>query len=715
MDECIVDGVVLDKDNQLFFDAARIIMETDHNVVYLTGKAGTGKTTFLKYIKSKYSGSSIILAPTGVAAINAGGQTIHSFFKFALTCYIPNDHRLTKGNLRYDKPRIQIIQRISLLIIDEISMVRCDILDAINSVLQLYRGNLSPFGGVKVLLIGDTFQLPPITQPLDWNILSKYYKSFYFFSAKIYEKSNPLYIELEKPYRQSEQEFIDILNNVRVNNLSKDDLFTINSRLKYNKTEFNGKEEPIMLAPKNRIVDEHNKYKFSLLNTEINEFVGVVSGIFPKTMMIADDLIELRIGSQVMILKNKYMEQEFNYYNGAIGVITNINDEERTVEVKLKDKTVNVSYATWENIEYVLKDYSGEKRIEQTIIGKYSQIPLRLAWAITIHKSQGLTFDSVVADLSECFDYGQVYVALSRCRKMNGLFLKSPVTEKSVKTDEKVVEFAKSKTPHTILVKEIEKGKGDNLYKLSRQAFYQNDLEATLNYLNEAVKVRDDRDSKIFKKFLRVNLSLFSYLREVKKKYETSIETVEYYKNECNSAIHSLNELKEDFAIYVNEIELVIQQKDEIIDTLIREEGERIENHVIEKESLQLEIRQSKDLMKENDLLMRKTKQLEDSLNKREIIVSNLKADLKYAKLEASKITCENGIVIEQLSNKNIESKEVFLNEKRYLENKIEQLTNMINSKNDIILEINLQLKNIQKENQELESQKWWEKLLNIK
>lgn len=510
-----IDGIKLDPENKQFFQAAELVRMSSQNIIYLTGKAGTGKTTFLKYVMETYQGGAIVLAPTGVAAVNAHGQTIHSFFQLEMTPYPPGDQRLANSQIYERMPyklnKRELIKNLSLIIIDEVSMVRCDMLDAIDIILRAYRHSKEPFGGIKMLLVGDLFQLPPIAKPQDDSILRNYYKSMYFFDSFVYQRAKTTFIELEKPYRQTEAEFIDILNKVRINQLSNADLATLNKR-----SLSLAPEGSIYLAPLNSIVNSYNNKIYNDIDEDEITFYSEIEGNFPNSMKPVADEISLKVGAQVMIMKNKYNKQTdtFEYYNGSIGEILEIDEESYCVTVRLNDNNneVDVYPATWGNVEFIWDAQTGKSITN--IIGKYSQIPLKLAWAITIHKSQGLTFDNVTADLNNCFDTGQVYVALSRCRKLSGLFLKSPLRRSMITVDPVVVSFSKLKTPETMIVEQIETGKADTLYKDCRIAFENNDTEKMLKCYKDATKIRDDFETPEFRKFIKVKVDLFYHYKE---------------------------------------------------------------------------------------------------------------------------------------------------------------------------------------------------------
>lgn len=522
----IIDNIVLDETNVEFNYASDFVAHTD-KLVYLTGKAGTGKTTFLKYLRETTTKETVILAPTGVAAINAGGQTIHSFFKIKPSVYIPGDIRLrTRANnydvdrstifdhFQYNSDRLEIIRGIELLIIDEVSMVRCDLIDVVDRLLRVFRRKENePFGGVQVILIGDTFQLPPIAKPEEWEILRSHYKCPFFFSSKVIEQYKPVYIELKKIYRQNEKEFIDLLNRVRLNEVSESEFKLLNS--KYNPT-FTPKSDAnyITLATHNNIVDDTNLTELTKLTTEEKIFEANVTGIFPDNIAPTDRTLRLKEGAQIMFIKN---DRSKRYYNGKIAKIIKIKDEDIVVEFSEGEK-ITVEKQSWNNIKYSWNEK--DKKIEEEVIGTFIQFPLKLAWAITVHKSQGLTFEKVIADLGSAFAAGQVYVALSRCTSFSGLVLKSQIGRNAIKTDPQVLSFASNETPSTLIVHELNSGKADFHYKKARESFKNLFYAEAYDNFIKATKYRNDLETDVFKQYF---ISTAERLGSFRQKFSTII------------------------------------------------------------------------------------------------------------------------------------------------------------------------------------------------
>lgn len=406
--------------------------------IFLTGKAGTGKTTFLRTLKKKSSKRSIIVAPTGVAAINAGGMTIHSFFQLPLSPFVPEAN--FKNRFDYSKEKRKIIRTLDLLIIDEISMVRSDVLDAIDSVLRRFREHEKPFGGVQLLMIGDLQQLTPVVTPEDEVILQRYYDTSYFFGSKALRSISYVTIELTHVYRQQDEEFITLLNNIREGQVSETDLKRLNER-------FNPNFEPevgsdyIRLTTHNKMAESYNEVQLHNLPSKACTFTAEADGNFPEYNYPADFKLTLKRGAQVMFIRN---DNNGRYYNGRIGHVTHIDNEKILVLCPGDDKEIEVQQETWENTKYSLNEKT--KQIEAEVQGTFKQYPLRLAWAITIHKSQGLTFEHAIIDAQSSFAAGQVYVALSRCKTLEGLILASPISSSAIINDNQVTNYISHQT-----------------------------------------------------------------------------------------------------------------------------------------------------------------------------------------------------------------------------------------------------------------------------
>jgi PIF1-like helicase/Helix-turn-helix domain/HRDC domain/Helicase len=427
--------------NEVFELAYRFITETSENI-FLTGKAGTGKTTFLKYLKENSTKNMVVAAPTGVAAINAGGVTLHSLFQLPFQPFLPtaaNREELLK-KLKYNKQRLNLLRKMEVLVIDEISMVRADVMDALDCILRSVRRNYdAPYGGIQLLCIGDLHQLPPVAQNHEWEILQNYYASPFFFSSLAIQEQQPVLIELNKIYRQKEQDFVDLLNSVRTNSMTEDDFETLHSR--YNPTFVPFPEDKyITLTSHNRQADLINNSEIQKLLTAPKAYAAEIEDDFPESMYPADVSLVLKVGAQVMFLKNDAIEKKF--FNGKIGVVTKLEDDK--IFVLSDGKEIDVPKETWENKKYTLNKADG--KLLQETVGGFTQFPLRLAWAITIHKSQGLTFDKVMIDAGSAFSSGQVYVALSRCTSLDGIVLLSKIASTAIYSNENVEKGQKELT-----------------------------------------------------------------------------------------------------------------------------------------------------------------------------------------------------------------------------------------------------------------------------
>lgn len=409
--------------------------------LFLTGKAGTGKTTFLRKLKRESPKRMVVIAPTGIAAINAGGVTIHSFFQIPFAPYVPESSFSTNGQatyrFRFGKEKINIIRSMDLLVIDEISMVRADLLDAVDEMLRRYRDRHKPFGGVQLLMIGDLQQLAPVVKDEEWQMLKKYYDAPYFFSSRALKQTEYCTIELKTVYRQSDGAFLDLLNRIRENHCDPQVLEALNRRYL---PDFQPRKEEgyIRLVTHNYQAQRINNYELEQLPGRSYAFRATIDGKFPEYSYPTDELLELKKGAQVMFVKND-SSGEHRYYNGMIGEVTDLSAD--SIEVRAKDSTAAflLQEEEWANAKYVLDEES--KEIVEDIEGTFRQFPLKLAWAITIHKSQGLTFERAIIDASSSFAHGQTYVALSRCKTLEGLVLSAPLSAKAVISDRAVDRF----------------------------------------------------------------------------------------------------------------------------------------------------------------------------------------------------------------------------------------------------------------------------------
>jgi guanylate kinase len=432
------------RQNEQLKIATEFIQFTNKNI-FLTGKAGTGKTTFLHNLRKITPKRMVVVAPTGVAAINAGGVTIHSFFQLSFAPAIPesiqprSSQSQTEGYKRkFSREKINLIKCIDLLVIDEISMVRADVLDSIDEVLRKYRNRSKPFGGVQLLMIGDLHQLSPVIKETEWNILKNYYNSIYFFDSLALKNSNSVSIELKEIFRQSDEHFIALLNKVRDNKIDQETVDEINSRF-ITGFKANDNEGFITLTTHNANAYEMNQIKLKEIKSESHFFSADVFGDFPNYNFPTDQDLELKVGAQVMFIKNDSNPGK-EYYNGKIGKITNIDEDFVYVKCPHDKYEITVGKVEWENVKYSLNENT--KEISEEVVGSFTQIPLKLAWAITIHKSQGLTFEKVIIDANAAFAFGQVYVALSRCRTFEGIVLSTPISISGIKTDSLVIDYS---------------------------------------------------------------------------------------------------------------------------------------------------------------------------------------------------------------------------------------------------------------------------------
>lgn len=419
-------------------ELAKNFVENTHRNLFLTGRAGTGKTTFLRYIKQHSQKRLVVVAPTGVAAINAQGVTIHSFFQLPFGPILPNIPDRNAKNFKFNKRKIDILRSLDLLIIDEISMVRADLLDGIDQILRRFNDKNKPFGGIQLLMIGDVQQLAPVVKQDEWNLISKFYETPFFFSSKAYQEARVVTIELQKIYRQEDKKFIDILEEVRNNKLTDSSLKILNERYQPDfKPQPN--EGYITLSTHNNTADNINNRELNALKEKSFFYKASIKGTFPEYAYPTLVDLELKDGAQVMFIKND-SDAEKRYFNGKIGKIIEIGKDFITVQCPGDVEPIEVNTEKWENYNYTIHPETQE--IEEEVIGSFEQIPLKLAWAITIHKSQGLTFEKAIIDAQLSFAHGQTYVALSRCKTLEGMVLMSKINSNAVINDYRVSVFS---------------------------------------------------------------------------------------------------------------------------------------------------------------------------------------------------------------------------------------------------------------------------------
>lgn len=506
---------------QLAYDFA---LSTNKSI-FLTGKAGTGKTTFLHKLKNETKKQMAIVAPTGVAAINAGGTTMHSFFQLPFSPFVPTaeERKALLDRIKMQANKRKVIQELELLVIDEISMVRADILDEVDTILRQVRyRHHEPFGGVQMIFIGDMFQLSPVATNDEWRLLSQYYSSPYFFHSQVLQQQQPVYIELDKIFRQSNQQFINVLNEVRNNCLSQQSLDVLQSR--FNPTFIPPKDDTyITLTTHNHKADRINSVELDSLSGKTYKLKAEVSGEFPEKSFPTDEELTLKIGAKVMFIKNDIINPR-RFYNGKIGVVKSITNDIVSIECADSAELIELEKMEWENKRYSMN--SKTKQIEEEIIGKFVQFPLRLAWAITIHKSQGLTFDKAVIDAGNAFTSGQVYVALSRCRSLDGLVLLSRINPESIENDRLVVEHERNKLPAEILEKQLRISQNEfRIYTLN-EIF---DFRTSIGHLSRLQRTVNEAKSSFNAEttpFLNEILKQLQQIQEVADKFQMQLKTI---------------------------------------------------------------------------------------------------------------------------------------------------------------------------------------------
>lgn len=531
-----IDIEKIDLNNQELQNALQLVQFT-HRSLFLTGKAGTGKSTFLHYIAQTTKKKYVILAPTGIAAINVGGATLHSFFKLPFHPLLPNDRRYStqqlRNTLKYNSEKIKLIRELELIIIDEISMVRADIIDFIDKILRVYSHNMRiPFGGKQLLLVGDVYQLEPVLKEEDWQLLQPYYPSKFFFDAQVFRTFQLVCIELQKVYRQRDDKFISILDHIRTSTITNTDLSLLNQQVGQHQP-MDAHQLSITLSTRRDTVDYINGLHLSKLPGDATILHGSIDGEYPENNLPTPIELEVKTGAQILFIKN---DREKRWVNGTLGTIIGIGDEEDgKIYVRTEQgEDVDVEQEVWNNVRYTYNQK--EQKVEEEIIGSFQQFPLRLAWAITIHKSQGLTFNQVKIDLSGgVFAGGQTYVALSRCRSLKGIALQEPVKREDIYVNQEVVRFSKTYNDPSALNTAIQQSKADKQYHDATKAFDRGDMQAALDYFYKAIHSRYDIEKPEVKRLIRRKLNIINLLREQNKRLQKEKQDAEAFLKELST------------------------------------------------------------------------------------------------------------------------------------------------------------------------------------
>ena len=492
------------------------IIQFTRRSLFLTGKAGTGKSTFMRHIAATIKKKHIILAPTGIAAINAGGSTLHSFFKLPFHPLLPTDKRYSARNIRdtlkYNGEKTKLLREVELIIIDEISMVRADIIDFIDKVLRIYNRNMrEPFGGKQLLLVGDIYQLEPVIKEDERQLLRPFYPSCFFFDAHVFREMQLIAVELKKVYRQRDAQFISLLDHIRTSQVSDNDLRLLNARVNAEIGTEEGRLS-ITLSGRRDTVDYINEKQLNTLPDQPTIFYGHIEGEFPESSLPTPIELEVKTGAQVLFIKN---DKERRWVNGTLGTIIGFGDEEDgIIYVQTEDgRDFDVEREIWSNVRYTFNEK--EQKIEEEEIGSYQQFPLRLAWAITVHKSQGLTFNNVKIDFTGgVFAGGQTYVALSRCTSLQGISLQEPIRRENIFVRTEVTNFARNYNNLNVINSALQESKADKQYADAMAAFDKGDMQATIDNFFLAIHSRYDIEKPAAKRLIRRKLNSVNMLKQ---------------------------------------------------------------------------------------------------------------------------------------------------------------------------------------------------------